>query len=430
MSAPRDITTKATARHHHDFSITDTFSSSYLATSPIAQSILARDIAECSSEDVSDNEEGPDLDRAESNPAPLAFHPSGIAYGSFRPTVEPWALTTERHPPVPSAQEIEESRHAEQSLLRDNHILPPKHPRTEDDGVLTRLYRWVFSTKVRDSEDLFSRRSSKAVAETTPLLAHHVVEIGPVSPSGNEAHNRFEAAVAANIIKTTWQREAKTLVQYAGPLIVTFLLHYSVTIGSVLTVGRIGMVELGAVSCKDPRRFPDSYYHTHLTIPSGHHDSNNHLLRPHPRLSNLPRYPLRPSLRLRPQTPRRPPSPTHDLPSMAPHSPNLGAVVLLRTNPAETRTRPRDRVAGGTVSPHSNPRDPGRSRLRERQTLRPGAGPLPRHDLHPPHRRPTEFLPELAVCLETQLALCRCGDGHGGHAELTADSVGLVRKVL
>ncbi|KLU92699.1 MATE efflux family protein subfamily [Magnaporthiopsis poae ATCC 64411] len=58
----------------------------------------------------------------------------------------------------------------------------------------------------------------------------------------------MKEAVAAHCIQTTWQRETKTLVQYAAPLIVTFLLHYSVTVASVLTVGRLGMVELAAVN--------------------------------------------------------------------------------------------------------------------------------------------------------------------------------------
>ncbi|KAM0310231.1 hypothetical protein ACHAPQ_012509, partial [Fusarium lateritium] len=55
-------------------------------------------------------------------------------------------------------------------------------------------------------------------------------------------------ALASHNIETTWQRETKTLVQYALPLIATFLLHYSVTVASVLTVGRIGVDELAAVN--------------------------------------------------------------------------------------------------------------------------------------------------------------------------------------
>lgn len=68
------------------------------------------------------------------------------------------------------------------------------------------------------------------------------------SPTPSEQQFQWDAAVAANILKTTWQREAQTLTQYSRSLIVTFLLHYSVTVTSVFTVGRIGRLELGAVS--------------------------------------------------------------------------------------------------------------------------------------------------------------------------------------
>lgn len=42
--------------------------------------------------------------------------------------------------------------------------------------------------------------------------------------------------------------EAKVLMRYSGPLIVTFLLQYSLTVASVFSVGRLGSVELAAVS--------------------------------------------------------------------------------------------------------------------------------------------------------------------------------------
>lgn len=251
MSLSQPIKVAAKASHHHLLSESlPPLSSSYLATSPIAQEILVRDIAECSTEEDDDYEDGSDVDslndvhHRSQQSATLAFHPVAIAYGSERPAIAPHS----QHHPPPTAREIEESRSAERSLLRDNHFLPPKHPRTGDETILRRLYRRIFSTKVRDLPPLGDAPAiyHKAV-ETTPLL-HHVYEVGPPTPDSIEEHCRWEAAVAANAIKTTWQREAKTLVQYSAPLIVAFLLHYSVTIGSVLTVGRIGMVELGAVN--------------------------------------------------------------------------------------------------------------------------------------------------------------------------------------
>lgn len=47
---------------------------------------------------------------------------------------------------------------------------------------------------------------------------------------------------------TSASTETKVLMRYSGPLIVTFLLQYSLTVASVFSVGRLGSVELAAVS--------------------------------------------------------------------------------------------------------------------------------------------------------------------------------------
>lgn len=52
----------------------------------------------------------------------------------------------------------------------------------------------------------------------------------------------------AGLIQTTWRREAQVIGKYSIPLMVTFLLQYSLTVASVFTVGHLGTVELGAVS--------------------------------------------------------------------------------------------------------------------------------------------------------------------------------------
>lgn len=48
--------------------------------------------------------------------------------------------------------------------------------------------------------------------------------------------------------KTTLFTETRTLLKYSVPLIVTFLLQYSLTVASVFSVGRLGPTELAAVS--------------------------------------------------------------------------------------------------------------------------------------------------------------------------------------
>jgi MATE family multidrug resistance protein len=97
------------------------------------------------------------------------------------------------------------------------------------------------------------------------------LENGFATPPPHEIHKRWQQTVASHDIETTWQREAKTLVQYAAPLIVTFLLHYSVTVASVLTVGRLGMEELAAVNC-ECLPIPDIPHIGILRPVSGYHD--------------------------------------------------------------------------------------------------------------------------------------------------------------
>lgn len=260
----------SSSHNHQHPAIASLLSTSYLATSPLAQEIIHRDIEECSSSENEDQDQDSGSDSEDTQVDPLAsrrrsreesvsrrrsrqesvslaFHPAGIAYGTTFLAVAPNAPLN----PVPNPHEIEESRNAELSLLRDNHIIPPKHRRDpKKDTWAHRLYRRVFSTKVRDDDFDPGVIPYVKPIETTPLLEAGFVP--PVTPGGTvdfeEVDSAWEAAVKAQVIKTTWQREAKTLVQYSAPLIVTFLLHYSVTIGSVLTVGRIGMRELGAVN--------------------------------------------------------------------------------------------------------------------------------------------------------------------------------------
>ncbi|KAL2127461.1 hypothetical protein VTI74DRAFT_10687 [Chaetomium olivicolor] len=218
-------------------------SPSFLGTSPIVREILSRDIAECSSDDEDDHAGASDAESISGHEdATLAFHPNGIVYGTGYSLVPIQGMDK----PVPNPDEVEEPPHAELSLLRDNAILPLKHHKPRPTHVLARLYRRIFSTKVKDHEGpIFP----DIAVETTPLLHEMAAEFEPLpTPAPDEIERRFEFAVAHHEITTTWQREAKTLIQYSMPLIAIFLMHYSVTIGSVLTAGRLGLVELAAVN--------------------------------------------------------------------------------------------------------------------------------------------------------------------------------------
>ncbi|PWI71315.1 hypothetical protein PCL_11409 [Purpureocillium lilacinum] len=48
--------------------------------------------------------------------------------------------------------------------------------------------------------------------------------------------------------RDSWQHESKTIICYAAPLVITFLLQYSIDVSSIFVAGRLGKVELGAVS--------------------------------------------------------------------------------------------------------------------------------------------------------------------------------------
>ncbi|KAK3312225.1 mate-domain-containing protein [Apodospora peruviana] len=234
--------------------------SSFLETGPIAREILSRDIEECSSSDGEDDDDNAanaphhhhgsgDNDSTKSGlaqeDAKLAFHPNGVAYGCGFSTVPLPGIDR----PVPNPREIEESLAEELSLLRENGIIQ-ESTRPRHGSMVGSIYR-VFG---HSHEHLHQPQSGPATPlagpanETTALLDGAGDVERQNTPPPAEIHQLWEEAVAAQKVKTTWQHEVKTLVSYSGPLIATFLLHYSVTIGSVLTVGRLGMLELGAVN--------------------------------------------------------------------------------------------------------------------------------------------------------------------------------------
>jgi MATE family multidrug resistance protein len=124
---------------------------SFVATAPNVQEILSRDIEDCSSNEEEGDEEAPatanesksrHVDAAD---VQLAFHPNGVAYGCGFSTIPLPGIDL----PVPNPHEQGESLQAEIDLLRDNDILPPKHPRTgRRASVVERAYRTVFSIRV------------------------------------------------------------------------------------------------------------------------------------------------------------------------------------------------------------------------------------------------------------------------------------------
>ncbi|KAI2196680.1 hypothetical protein LOZ20_002961 [Ophidiomyces ophidiicola] len=172
--------------------------------------------------------------------------PSFFTMGG-RGTVVPHAIDHDRL----TQQEWEEAVDEERDLLIDNHVLstdatPKKH----------RSLNGLFSQTLRQSHGEPPEASlphptalpvAAGTSETTALLGPPLQGV-KTSTSIDAIDKTWEDAVAAGLIHTTWQREAKVLAKYTAPLMVTFLLQYSLTVASIFTVGHLGKVELGAVS--------------------------------------------------------------------------------------------------------------------------------------------------------------------------------------
>ncbi|KAF2241002.1 MATE efflux family protein [Trematosphaeria pertusa] len=150
-----------------------------------------------------------------------------------------------------SKKEREAMREEERSLLRDNNLLPPKHPRRGSEGLLPGglARKWSISVlrKVK-SGPADEEAAHDEPSERTALLGENLdLPYGGLD-TPKTIQKKWNEAVAAGKITTTWRREAKVLARSSAPLILTFLLQYSLPVASIFTVGHIGKVELGAVS--------------------------------------------------------------------------------------------------------------------------------------------------------------------------------------
>ncbi|KAF2083441.1 MATE family multidrug resistance protein [Saccharata proteae CBS 121410] len=235
--------------------------SSFRASSPIAEAAIARDLEEEEGEGNAafSGDEDDEDDDSESTVKPSEYsmvegyrRPSFIAAGPRAAVVQ--SLSVPRHGYL-SEREREDMRGEERSLLRDNNLIPPKHPRGSSSGPSSqgglggRISIPGLRRKAEDEESAaaIEGEDDGAVSERTALLGD------PSQPYGGQdtpenINKRWEEAVAAGKISTTWQREAKVLAKYSRSLVLTFVLQYSLTVASIFTVGHIGKLELGAVS--------------------------------------------------------------------------------------------------------------------------------------------------------------------------------------
>lgn len=248
--------------------------SSRFSNTPVAEAAIAKDLEDEPDDDpenpIEDQGSGDESDSDESTIRPgTAGNSLGVSMvGSYRrPSIAPAgsALATASWMPQgssrnPTKTERHEARREERSLLRDNNIIPPKHPQEgERSKSLVRRVSRHFSSAgipggdrkvVRADEDGLDSQldgCDAAASDTTPLLGNPELPYGGQDTRGN-LNKAWEEAVMAGKIKTTWQRETKVLIRYSSPLILTFLLQYSLTVASIFSVGHLGTAELGAVS--------------------------------------------------------------------------------------------------------------------------------------------------------------------------------------
>ncbi|KIY01773.1 uncharacterized protein Z520_01911 [Fonsecaea multimorphosa CBS 102226] len=226
--------------------------------SPIAQASLARDIEE----DTDEESAGTESESESSTLRPSTSAPGTGAYsfvGSYRrpsfagagnrATLLPRLVSDHERL---SKEERQQAMEEERSLLRDNNLIPPKHPQAAADQGGRK--RSIFHIPGGDRKVSRDEEAAPAVevnvglaTEVSPLLGDPNLPYGGQDDPQNISQ-KWEEAVAAGMIHTTWQREAKVIARYSAPLMVTFVLQYSLTVASIFTVGHIGTVELGAVS--------------------------------------------------------------------------------------------------------------------------------------------------------------------------------------
>ena len=232
------------------------------AGSPIAEASIARDLEDdTDEEDAIEEDDEDNLEDAVDGGSSALPGGNGNHFsfvGSYRRPS--FATAWPRATVVPhygkeiehlTKGEREEMLTEERSLLRDNNLIPPKHPQSEDLRRRSSAFLRIpgGDRKVSSDEEtaVTDGAATSEPTETAPLLGDPNLPYGGQDDPKNIS-KKWEEAVLAGMIHTTWQREAKVIGKYAGPLMITFILQYSLTVASIFTVGHISSVALGAVS--------------------------------------------------------------------------------------------------------------------------------------------------------------------------------------
>lgn len=229
---------------------------SWSANSPIAAAAIAQDAEDEPESESSEDESDASTVRPTQHSMMGSYRrPSFVATGP-RGAVLPGqnVFSGEVHL---SKAERQRMRNEERSLLRDNSLLPPKHAssRKSEDNLGAKLGKKLSIAGLRKTRTNPDEEAAPVIHEEAPDRLHASEHTPLLGRNGEMIDNdleglnsKWEEAIQAGKIQTTWQREAKVLARYSRSLILTFILQYSLTMASIFTVGHIGKVELGAVS--------------------------------------------------------------------------------------------------------------------------------------------------------------------------------------
>ncbi|BAE59042.1 MATE efflux family protein subfamily [Aspergillus flavus] len=203
----------------------------FLSSSPLAEAAIARDLENYADDEgsmITTDDEASETSTIRAINSQPGTNPHSLSGSYRRPsffttvshaTVVPYTAERERL----TRRERERAIEDERDLLSDNNVMD------------ARARRRVTPT-------------SAPSGETTALLGSHVGGREYNATDDEEIDRKWEEAVAAGLIHTTWRREAQVIGKNAAPLMVTFLLQYSLTVASIFTLGHLGKKELGAVS--------------------------------------------------------------------------------------------------------------------------------------------------------------------------------------
>jgi MATE family multidrug resistance protein len=118
-------------------------------------------------------------------------------------------------------------------------------------NILDHIYGRLLGSRLPSCDDDESILPVCAT-ETSPLLrsaSRPRRSASAIVSSGGYGDEQQQGMTSLGSNCATWQDEAKIIASYSGPLAVTFLLQYSIDALSLVAAGRVGKIELGAVSC-------------------------------------------------------------------------------------------------------------------------------------------------------------------------------------